>query len=326
MNDDALKKFFIQFLIRKIYHAFNNDALKTLKTTSVLEASFHQFVLIVEMVIIVVGLVALATLLLVFGIILNSLILHHLRKKSQLQKTSLDLVFIETLAAVIFVLLNVYNGLVLGLTLHDISYPVLIVLTAISELANNLFGVSVITMMLTKITFLLYPSKMLEKSDRKVREWAMICRFILFIITVFLNNAKSVKNDPSFFQLIEPSSQYQCPGFLKVGVGNGFIMVIMFAVTICAEALAFKANGGQKAETFKIAGFLFISIIILALVNYVLALVGTAEFYTDAVVYALSFYTLFLLGIIFPLLIIFRTPNLKMALFSSKPSMISVNV
>lgn len=149
------------------------------------------------------------TLVFILGLVLNGAILLYLHEKPMLQKTSLDLVLMDTLVAEMFSLINVYNGLVLGLVLEDISYPLMIGLTAVAEFSNALFGASIITMMLTKIAFLKRPSKMLERSDRKVRRDTIVGRIILFLSFIFLNSVSSIQFDPVYFQLIQPLSQFQ---------------------------------------------------------------------------------------------------------------------
>lgn len=156
------------------------------------------------------NLVILATFLLVIGLLLNGLFLAYIAQKGQLQRTGLDLILKETLMVELFWLINVFNGLVLGLVVSDISYVALIVLTSFSEFANNLFGISIITMMSTKIAFLLFSSAMLERPEIKIRRDVMILRIILFILVILLNNVNPLASkEPSYFQLFHASSQYE---------------------------------------------------------------------------------------------------------------------
>lgn len=156
-----------------------------------------------------VCLVFVSTLVLVLGIVLNSVILIYLHNKPLLQKTSLDLVLMETLVTEMFCLVNVYNGFVFGLVLTDISYSFLIAMTTLAEFSNAVFGASIMTLMLTKIMFLKFPSGMLERSDRKVQRDVMIGRIMLLIIFIILNSISSIHFEPVYFQMIQPSSQFQ---------------------------------------------------------------------------------------------------------------------
>lgn len=262
----------------------------------------------------IVGIVVfLASLLLVIGIILNGIILFYLSKKTQLQKTSLDVILTETLMTHIMFLVDVYMGLVFGLVLTDISYPVLIGLTAFSALGYNIHGIFVITMMSTKIAFLLFPSKMLERSDSKVWREVMIARIALFLLVIILNTAtNAVGSDPHYFQMIQPSDQYQCPKILRVGPGNGFVLSAIFGLTIYAEFLAFRGNEHQAEKpTIKIAVVLAVSAWIVACPIYVMNAMGYSTDLTHIYGYIVTFYVLLAFSLLLPLLIISRTPNLS---------------
>lgn len=124
------------------------------------------------------------------------------------------------------------------------------------------------------------------------------------------------------------------PAFLKVGSGNGFVLISIIGSTIYAETLAFKANGQQAEKSaIRIAAFLGLSAVFWALVNYVLNLMGSSETYTDPVVFVGSFYQLLLFGTFLPLFIISRTPNLKIFVKNAlknlsmpQPDLFAVNV
>lgn len=112
------------------------------------------------------------------------------------------------------------------------------------------------------------------------------------------------------------------PSWLKVGMGNGSFIVMVILVTIYAEALAFRTNGYQAEKmTTRIAAALGISAIIVILFNFILNAIGASKTFTEAVAFIGSFYTLLSLGIFIPLLVISRTPKLKV----SSP-LITVNV
>lgn len=129
----------------------------------------------------------LASLLLLFGVLSNSLILTYFLQKSELQRTPYDFVFIDTLLATLLHLILVFLMLILGLFKPSIPYAVLICLETLALLALYFFLASVLTTILVKILFLRFSGTMLEQSEQTVRLYALLARVVVVALVFFLN-------------------------------------------------------------------------------------------------------------------------------------------
>lgn len=148
-------------------------------------------------------LATLATLLLLLSFFMIGLLINYLSNKPDLRKTSYDTVVVHTLVAQLALLVDITVATVIGLLYQNIPPEYLIVLTFFDHFVSYYFFTSVLVTLGVKLLFLSYPSKMLEKSDRKVTMKAMLARTLIMGFIIILDIVSPFKSDPQLFKLVQ---------------------------------------------------------------------------------------------------------------------------
>lgn len=145
--------------------------------------------------------VAIATVILILGLMINGLILCYLRQKGPGQKTSFDLVLIDKLWVVLLQLCTAYTVLILGLLEPSLSYPVFMIIATVASFSMHYFCIVVLVAVCFKIAFIKDSANMLEQSDTKIRLGAILTSISLMALVYLLNHIGQLKITAIIFEI-----------------------------------------------------------------------------------------------------------------------------
>lgn len=154
-----------------------------------------------------------ATVLLVLGVFLCSLIIHYFKSKNDLHKTALDTIMVDTVWSIIFLISTMYVGVILIIFSPEEKYSFGFVLGfTVTFFAVRVYFISAsFVTILTKLCYIRFPGTMLETSDKTIYWCSILARLVLISLDIFLNHVKPMTNKPPapFLHLLKNPHEYQ---------------------------------------------------------------------------------------------------------------------
>lgn len=157
--------------------------------------------------------VVLSTLLLVFGLCSNALIIRFFRKKGELHKTGFDAVLVDSIWALILFNWMMFVTTIPILFPMDLSYEFVYWNVIAFNLSRYNLVTSTFATTLTKLLYIWHPEIMLGTSDKRIYRSSLVLRLALMILVFCLNYLKPFHEVPpppiEFKMLLDDKEEYQ---------------------------------------------------------------------------------------------------------------------